>query len=61
MPLSAEDVLLIIKLRGRLWLWVFSNVGPGNVAINLAGFTHPFILAFVLLFLYGFFPKLYGF
>lgn len=50
MLLSAEDVLLIIKLRGRLWLWVFSNVGPGNVAINLAGFMHPFILAFVLLF-----------
>lgn len=37
-PLSTKDVLLIIRLKWRAWLWVFSDVLLDNVVINLAGF-----------------------
>lgn len=41
-PLSTKDVLLIIRLKWRAWLWVFSAMLLGNVVIKLAGFVLAF-------------------
>lgn len=36
MPLCTKDILLIIRLKWKAQLWVFSDVLLGNVAIYLA-------------------------